>query len=154
VRRASTGRARIALPRSRLYGQRPEGRAAVLPNPSPMDLGQDTIAGSKLLSFRFGRAGDFQPEHAVMHGDRRARFIRISDGAAIIQHWGESQVVSVPPKSLSLPPVTERYPAPRPSAGAYSHQAWAPIKRPRLGVRAETGRLPRHHPQRRPELRP
>jgi hypothetical protein len=67
-------------------------------------LGMDTIAGAKLLQLRFGVVGVFQPDQAVMHADRRARFIRISDGAAIIRYWGDSRPVSVPPDTLSLPP--------------------------------------------------
>ena len=74
-------------------------------------LGLDTIAGSKLLQLKFGSSGVFQPDQAVMHGDRRARFICISDGAAIIQHWGNSHPVAVPPETLSLPPERQRYPA-------------------------------------------
>ena len=114
-------------------------------------LGLDTIAGSKLLQLKFGPSAVFQPDRAVMHGDRRARFIRISDGAAIIQHWGNSHPVAVPPEALSLPPEKQQYPALRApdalQAGPTSH-------RPRLVVRAEMGWLPRHHPQRRPLLRP
>jgi hypothetical protein len=69
-------------------------------------LGMDTIAGSKLLQLRFGPSGVFQPDQAVMHGDRRARFIRISDGTAIIRHGGDSQQVAVPVETLSLPPAS------------------------------------------------
>jgi hypothetical protein len=50
-------------------------------------LGLDTIAGAKLLQVKFGRAGVFQPNQAVMHGNRRARFIRITNGVALIRHW-------------------------------------------------------------------
>jgi hypothetical protein len=67
-------------------------------------LGLDTIAGSKLLQLRFGPFGAFQPEQGVMHGDRRARFIRMRDGAAIIRYWDDSRLVAVPPETLSLPP--------------------------------------------------
>ena len=67
-------------------------------------LGMDTIAGAKLLQLKFGSAGLFQPERAVLHEGRRARFIRISDGAAIIRHWGDGKPVAVPPETLSLPP--------------------------------------------------
>lgn len=66
-------------------------------------LGLDTIAGAKLLQLKFGSAGAFQPDHAVLHENRRARFICISYGYAIIRHWGDSQAVAVPPETLSLP---------------------------------------------------
>lgn len=84
-------------------------------------IGLDTIAGSKLLQLRFGPAGVFQPEQAVMHGNRRARFIRMSDGAAIIRYWGDSHPVAVPPETLSLPsgeeaPAARTPRAQRPSA--------------------------------------
>jgi hypothetical protein len=74
-------------------------------NPTAMD----TIAGSKLLEKRF-RARAFQPEQAVMHGARRATFIRMHDGAAIIRHWGDSRAIAVPPASLSLPEAKRRTP--------------------------------------------
>lgn len=108
-------------------------------------LGMDTIAGSKLLQLRFGRFGAFQPDQAVMHGDRRARFIRVSDGNAIIRHWGESDPVAVPPEALSLPPENLRHAAER-----------APVGRnvPRPQGRGEVGWLTRHHPRRRHRLRP
>lgn len=69
----------------------------------------DTIAGSKLLQARF-RLGGFQPDQAVMHGDRRATFIRMDEGAAIIRRWGESRAISVSPESLSLPELKRRPP--------------------------------------------
>jgi len=117
-------------------------------------LGLDTIAGSKLLQLKFGSAGAFQPDQVVLHGDSRARFIRISDGAAIIQHWGESHPVAVRPETLSLPPPKQHCPEPRAPAGADARQARATPNRSRLVVRAKVGWLPRHHPQRRPLLRP
>ena len=66
-------------------------------------LGLDTIAGAKLLQLKFGSRAAFQPDQAVMHGDRRARFIRMRDGAAIIRYWDESHAVEVPHETLSLP---------------------------------------------------
>ncbi len=48
-----------------------------------------------------------------MHGDRRATFIRMHGGEAIIRHWGDSRAVSVPPGSLSLPEVRRRQPPPQ-----------------------------------------
>jgi hypothetical protein len=117
-------------------------------------LGLDTIAGSKLLQLKFGAAGAFQPEQAVMHGDQRARFIRMSEGAAIIRHGADSRPVAVPLHALSLPPEEQRYSPVRATAGANARQAGASSNRSRLGVRVEMGRLSRHHPHRRPLLRP
>ena len=74
----------------------------------------DTIAGSKILQARLQSAAAFQPDQAVMHGDRPATFIRMDDGAAIIRHWGDSRAVSVPPGSLSLPEVRRRHLPSRP----------------------------------------
>lgn len=104
-------------------------------------IGLDTIAGSKLLQLRFGPAGFFQPEQAVMHGDRRARFIRMSNGAAIIRYWGDNRPVAVPFETLSLPPANEHYATPHAPARANGRQA-------------EMTRLPRRHPHRRQLLRP
>src|SRR5437763_13832380 len=75
-----------------------------MPNSARMyTLGLDTIAGAKLLQLKFGTASAFQPDQAVMYEDRRARFIRMSDGAAIIRHWGDSQPIAVPPETVSIP---------------------------------------------------
>jgi hypothetical protein len=76
-------------------------------------IGLDTIAGSKILQLKFGRSGTFQPDQAVLHGDRRARFIRMSDGAAIIRYWGASHPIAVPPETLSLPQIEDTSVAPR-----------------------------------------
>jgi hypothetical protein len=103
-------------------------------------LGLDTIAGAKLLRLRFGPAGVFQPEQAVMHGDRRARFVRMSDGAAIIRYWDDSRPVAVPPETLSVPPAKQGY------FGTDARSAGGSADRPRLGLRAEVGRLPRARP--------
>jgi hypothetical protein len=59
----------------------------------------DTIAGAKILHERL--QSRFLPDQAVMHGERRATFIRMSEGAAIIRHWGDSHAVAVSPESLS-----------------------------------------------------
>jgi hypothetical protein len=67
----------------------------------------DTIAGARILQERL-QARALQPDQAVMHGDRRATFIRMGNGAAIIRHWGDSRAVAVPPESLSLPPARPR----------------------------------------------
>jgi hypothetical protein len=117
-------------------------------------LGLDTIAGAKLLQLRFGPAGAFQPDQAVMHGSRRARFICVKQGAAIIQHWGDSHAVAVPLESLSIPPRKPPYPLRPAPAETDARQAVAVPDRPRLVVRAEVGEPPRHRRQRRPVLRP
>jgi hypothetical protein len=44
------------------------------------------------------------PEQPVVHGGRRATFLHMSRGEAIIRYWGGSHAVSVPPEALSLPP--------------------------------------------------
>lgn len=117
-------------------------------------LGLDTIAGAQLLQLKFGAAGVFQSDQAVLHGGRRARFIRISNGAAIIQHWGASHAVAVPIETLSLPPERHRSAALPASAGVSAHEARITSReRPAL-IRSKAGWLPRHHPQRRPMLHP
>jgi hypothetical protein len=63
----------------------------------------DTIAGAKLLQVRFGSSFVLQPDQSVMHAGRRARFIRMSDGVALIRYCGDSHAVAVSPESLSLP---------------------------------------------------
>lgn len=125
------------------------GRGRVLPKLARMDsIGLDTIAGSKLLQLRFGAAGVFQPEQAVMHGDRRARFVRVSNGAAIIRYWGDSRPVAVPPETLSLPPGKHRDSAPpaHGGAGADARKAESSVGRSRLRLRAGAGRLSRARP--------
>jgi hypothetical protein len=73
-------------------------------NPAPLD----TIAGARMLHERF-RAFSLTSDQAVMHGGRRATFIRMSnDGAAIIRRWGDSRAVAVAPDTLSLPPRRRR----------------------------------------------
>jgi hypothetical protein len=74
-----------------------------LPNLAPMDY----IAGAKILQARFQTTA-FYPDQAVMHGQRRATFIRMNDGSAIIRHWGDSRAVAVSPDSLSLPAAKKR----------------------------------------------
>jgi hypothetical protein len=52
----------------------------------------------------------FADQH-VMHGGRRASFLHMSRGEAIIRYWGESHAVAVPPETLSLPaPQARRLP--------------------------------------------
>jgi len=50
----------------------------------------------------------FHPDQLVLHGDRRATFLRISKGAAIIRYRGDSHAHSVPLESLSLPAAKRR----------------------------------------------
>jgi hypothetical protein len=71
-------------------------------------LGMDTIAGSKLLQLKFGATGAFQPDQAVLHGDQRARFVRISDGAAIIRYWGTATLWRFRPKPSRSRPARQR----------------------------------------------
>src|SRR5215472_16638276 len=123
-------------------GWRPGGRAGVLPNLARMyTLGLDTIAGSKLLQLKFGRCGLFQPDEAVMHGDRRARFIRVSDGEAIIRSCGDSCPVAVPLETLSLPQAREHDRQPHlPPARADARRTRAAPSRRRP---AHVGSMPR-----------
>jgi hypothetical protein len=63
----------------------------------------DTIAGAKILQERFKSAA-LQPDQAVLHGDRRATFVRMNKGAAIIRYWGDSHAVAVPPRRSRFRP--------------------------------------------------
>lgn len=71
----------------------------------------DTVAGARILQSRFQFA--FQPDQPVMHGERRATFIRMNSAGAVIRHWGDSRAVAVPLDSLSLPLRNRRYPGRR-----------------------------------------
>ena len=42
----------------------------------------------------------------VLHGGRRATFLHMSKGAAIIRYWGDSHAIAVAPETLSLPPLS------------------------------------------------
>jgi hypothetical protein len=42
------------------------------------------------------------PDQPVLHGGRRATFLHVTRGAAIIRYWGDSHAVSVPAETLSL----------------------------------------------------
>lgn len=117
-------------------------------------LGLDTIAGAKLLQLKFGSFGTFQPDQAVMHEGRRARFIRIGDGVAVIRHCGGSDAVTVPLETLSLPPEEQEYPALRRTARTDARQAWSSTNPPGTGVRAGLDRRSHRRPQGRPLLRP
>jgi len=44
------------------------------------------------------------PEQPVLHNGRRATFLHMTRGAAIIRYWGDSHAVSVAPETLSLSP--------------------------------------------------
>ena len=44
----------------------------------------------------------------VMHGGRRATFLHMSRGEAIIRYWGDSHALAVPPEALMLPPRRSR----------------------------------------------
>jgi hypothetical protein len=44
----------------------------------------------------------------VLHGARRATFLHMSRGEAIIRYWGGSHAVAVPPEDLKLPPKRSR----------------------------------------------
>jgi hypothetical protein len=94
-------------------------------------LGLDTIAGSKLLRLKFGPSGFFHPEQAVMLGERRARFIGISDGHAVIQPWGATEPIMVPPEALSLPPARDHDGSPRLPARAHTRRTRIAPSRPR-----------------------
>lgn len=48
------------------------------------------------------------PEQPVLHAGRRATFLHMSGGVAIIRHWGDSHAVAVPPETLSLTSRTPR----------------------------------------------
>lgn len=43
-------------------------------------------------------------DRPVLHAGRRATFLHMSGGVAIIRYWGDSHAVAVPPESLSLRP--------------------------------------------------
>jgi hypothetical protein len=94
-------------------------------------LGLDTIAGSKLLRLKFGPCGVFQPDQAVMHGERRARFIRVSGGDAIIRPWGATQPIAVPYEALSLPATKGHHGSPYLPVKADARRARAVPSRPR-----------------------
>jgi hypothetical protein len=50
------------------------------------------------------------PEQPVLHAGRRATFLHMSGGVAIIRRWGDSHAVAVPPETLSLVPSSRRVP--------------------------------------------
>ena len=48
------------------------------------------------------------PDQPVLHNGRRATFLHLTRGAAIIRYWGDSHAVSVPPETLSPAPARAR----------------------------------------------
>jgi hypothetical protein len=58
------------------------------------------------------------PEQPVLHAGRRATFLHLSRGSAIIRYWGDSHAVSVPPETLSLPPTRSSARSRRPVAAS------------------------------------
>ena len=56
-------------------------------------------------------------DQPVLHAGRRATFLHMSGGVAIIRYWGGSHAVAVPPESLSLRP-TRRSRGPMPRAAS------------------------------------
>jgi hypothetical protein len=53
-------------------------------------------------------------DQPVLHSGRRATFLHMSGGVAIIRYWGGSHAVAVPPESLSLRPMRRTHgPMPR-----------------------------------------
>lgn len=110
-------------------------------------LGMDTIAGAKMLQLKFGRVGAFQPEQCVVHDEQRARFIGVSEGAAVIRHWDASDPVAVPPETLSLPDMKSL----EPTGGVPTRHHTRPIS-PRID--AQDAWLRCHHHRRRRLPRP
>lgn len=114
-------------------------------------LGLETIAGAKLLQLKFGSAGRFQPDQSVVHGDRRARFIRVQDGAALVRHPGDGSPVAVPLDALSLPAAEAECSRRRPPINVARRPGSSPLER-QLVRRAQMRWLPSHH--QRPRLHP
>jgi hypothetical protein len=44
-------------------------------------------------------------DQPVLHGGRRATFLHMNRGEAIIRYWGDSHAVAVPPEALTFPPL-------------------------------------------------
>ena len=49
--------------------------------------------------------GALLADQPVLHAGRRATFLHLSGGVAIIRYWGDSHSVAVPPETLSLRPM-------------------------------------------------
>ena len=58
------------------------------------------------------------PDQPVLHGGRRATFLHMDRGAAIIRYWGDSHAVAVPLETLSLPHLSGAAGAKRPLAAS------------------------------------
>ena len=54
------------------------------------------------------------PEQPVLHAKRRATFLHMSRGEAIIRYWGGSHAVAVSPEALSPLPTSTRARSRRP----------------------------------------
>jgi hypothetical protein len=65
-----------------------------------------------------GSVAVLSPEQPVLHSGRRATFLHMSRGSAIIRYWGDSHAVAVPPESLSLPPTPRAARSSRPLAAS------------------------------------
>jgi len=44
-------------------------------------------------------------DQPVLHDGRRATFLHMNRGEAIIRYWGDSHAVAVPPEALTFPPL-------------------------------------------------
>jgi hypothetical protein len=55
-----------------------------------------------------GSISALSADQHVLHAGRRATFLHLSRGEAIIRYWGESHAVAVAPETLSLPPRRSR----------------------------------------------
>ena len=55
-------------------------------------------------------------EQPVLHAGRRATFLHLSRGKAIIRYWGDSHAVAVSPEALSPLPTRTRTRSERPLA--------------------------------------
>jgi len=58
-----------------------------------------------------GSTAVLSADQHVLHSGRRATFLHLSRGEAIIRYWGDSHAVAVPPETLVLPPRRSRRPA-------------------------------------------
>ena len=57
-------------------------------------------------------------DQPVLHAGRRATFLHMSGGEAIIRYWGGSHAVAVPPETLSLRPRSRVVRSTRPARAA------------------------------------
>jgi hypothetical protein len=51
-----------------------------------------------------GPVAALSSDQHVLHGGRRATFLHMSRGEAVIRYWGDSHAIAVPPETLMLPP--------------------------------------------------